>query len=237
MAKHRPRQHCPECELPPILENPPSEHAGKTCTATTDTEGSVCGRPATTQDDRNRPICNAVVWTNVASHIRGSHKRENLRPENIHPTPKVDVVPVAQVAQVLPDPEPADAASSDGLPTVLTTAAVREIFREELDSFSTETLRIPATMGNSQAALHPVGLCGEGSCKSCGAQRSQEHDQARKILAGEIESAIEHKGRGPVAEMVLRDGADGLAEVIEEWRDSGAPTETVATDDQVRVVR
>ncbi len=233
MAKHRPRRHCPECELPAILENPPPALAGKTCTATIGIEGEICGRQAATQDNHSRPICNGLAWTNVTSHIKGFHNRENLRPENIHPTPKVDAVPVAQVAQVLPDTDATDATDEPGL----TPEIVRGIIREELDSFSTETLRIPATMGNSQAALHPVGLCDEGSCKSCGAQRSQEHDQARKNLAGEIESAIEHKGRGPVAEMVLRDGADALAEVIEEWRDSGAPTETVETDDQVRVVR
>ena len=218
-----PRRHCPQCIPPESTGTPPPELVDKLCTATVGIDGPVCGRQAFTVDPLGRPVCNAEIWTNVVAHERGSHSQ----PASI---------PVADPPGK-PDPEPAPVAQELPAGPIVTSDDLRTIVREELDVFSTEVLRIPATMGQKQTALHPVGLCDDGRCQPCRAQRSGEHSQARKILAEEIDQAIEYKGRGAAAEMIGRDGSDGLAEVLGEWRDAGRPEPSGESDRQIEVVR
>ena len=218
-----PRRHCPQCITPESTGTPPPELVGKLCTATIGIDGRVCGRQAFTVDPLGRPVCDAEIWTNVVAHQRGSHGQPPSIP--VADPPGQHDPELAPVAQELPA-EP-----------IVTADDLRTVVREELDVFSTEVLRIPATMGQKQTALHPVGLCDDGRCQPCRAQRSGEHTQARKILAEEIDQAIEYKGRGTVAQMIGRDGSDGLAEVLDEWRDAGRPEPSGDADEQIEVVR
>jgi uncharacterized low-complexity protein len=221
-----PRRHCPHCDLPASTGAFPPDLAGKSCTATFGVDGPSCSRKAETVDRHGRPICNAPVWTNVTAHEIGAHREIAETAANAYALSRL--APVAQ------EPEQSeDAASPSG---AVTLADVREAVRDELDSFATEVLKIPATMGQKQAALHPVGLCGDGRCGPCKSQRSSEHSQARKILAGEIESAIEHRGRETVAEMVRADGADAIGDVLDEWWEAGRP-QGERKAEQIGVVR
>lgn len=212
-----PRRHCPECAPPKAPATSPPELAGRTCTATLGLDGDVCGRKATTVDKHGRPICNATVWTNVAAHLSGRH---GIKPGDPAPGHHEEPIPLAPAAQ---DPPGSSEVSESADHPVFGEEMVRAAVRAELDSFATEVLKIPATMGNNQAALHPVGLCDDGRCQSCKAQRSAEHGQAKQFLAGEIESAIEHAGRDKVAELIRADGADAIAGILDDWRAAGRP--------------
>lgn len=222
-----PRRHCPHCELPEPTGASPPDIAGKSCSATFGVGGPSCTRKAETVDKHGRPICNAPVWSNVTAHQLGAHR------ESPETAPESGAPP--QLAPVAQDLDQTGDATSPSGPVTLDN--VRQAVRDELNAFATEVLRIPATMGQKQAALHPVGLCDDGRCQPCRAQRKGEHTQARKILAGEIDSAIEHKGRGLVAEMISKDGADALADVIDDWREDGRPKPVSEGAGQVQVVQ
>ncbi len=227
-----PRRHCPQCDPPVSAGTPPPELTGKSCTATLGKDGPTCSRPAVQLDKHNRPICNAKVWTNVRSHETGAHSQVTSVAA-LDSEPAAEPV-LASVAQDLPDQVDA----GDVTHPVFAEELVRTVVRQELTSFATDVLGLPATMaqGDAPVALHPVGLCTDGRCQPCRAQRSGEHNQAKKLLAGDIGKAIEHTGRDAVAEMIRNDGSDALADVLEDWKEAGRPDPAAAPAEQVQVV-
>lgn len=175
------------------------------------------------------PTCHKACKTTqgLSAHRRLTHSNFPAPRD----TENLESVVTEHVDEALDGLQPENAQELPAEP-ILTPDEFRDIFREELDLFSTEVLRIPATMGQKQTAFHPVGLCDDGRCQPCRAQRNVEHSQARKILTEEFDQAIRYKGRRATGEMIRRDGADGLAEVFEEWRDAGRPE-----DEQIIIVR
>jgi len=232
--------------------------AGQTCAATHGWTAQICGDPAVRVDEAGRPACGFRSFLNLHAHISLAHpeltpeeKAAALDRSSAAPDPppeasagqdpppaEADPPPVALAAQDPPRAEPASSGDGAGADQPLTLAAVRDLIDDALQVFARDVLGMTASMAQGPGvAVHPVGLCDDGTCAPCRSQRREEHVQARQLLADEIDLAFEWAGRAKVTEKMLIEGTDALADVLESWRDAGRPEPDVKTSGRIRVVR